>query len=101
MHYLTILRGCTSSGLNLKNCLDLFFYILQDTLWDDALLHIALLTDPIEMSGKRNLTIKALPELCEEDKLRARVTELVAQAVSASAFARDWRNRHIGTETCI
>ena len=80
----------------LNSSAGLFFYILHDTLWDDALLHIARLTDPVEMRGKRNLTIKALPELCGEPKLRARVIDLVEHAISASAFARDWRNRRIG-----
>ena len=48
------------------------------------------------MAGKSNLTIRALPELCDEPALRSRVTELVDAALEATKFARDWRNRHIG-----
>lgn len=73
-----------------------FFRILQDTLWEDALLHLARLTDPADMGGKHNLTIRALPELCEDPTLRSTVTQLVDEALAATAFARDWRNRHIG-----
>lgn len=80
----------------LNSAAGLFFRILQDTLWDDALLHICRLTDRAEVAGKANLTILVLPELCEDPALRARVSELVDNAVAATAFARDWRNRRIG-----
>jgi hypothetical protein len=73
-----------------------FFRILQDTLWEDALLHLCRLTDPAVMGDKRNLSVDALPALCEDVTLKAEVTELVAKARAATSFARDWRNRRIG-----
>lgn len=80
----------------LNTAAGLFFRILQDTLWEDTLLHISRLTDSPDVGGKRNLTVRALPELCEDQVIRERVSKLVNQAVSASQFARDWRNRRIG-----
>src|SRR5213594_2144410 len=49
-----------------------FFRIVQDTLWENTLLHLARLTDPAVVAGKSNLTIRALPELCDEPALRSR-----------------------------
>lgn len=80
----------------LNSAAGLFFRILQDTLWEDALLNLARLTDPPEIRGKHNLTIRALPELCDDPALRLTVSQLVDEALAATAFARDWRNRHIG-----
>jgi hypothetical protein len=80
----------------LNSAAGLFFRILQDTLWEDALLHLARLTDPPKTRGKHNLTIRALPELCDDPALRLRVSRLVDDTLAATAFARDWRNRHIG-----
>lgn len=74
----------------------LFFRIFQDTMWEDALLHLCRLTDPAVMGRKQNLSITVLPELCPNDILRNAVKTLVEKAVVATSFARDWRNRHIG-----
>ncbi len=71
-----------------------FFRIVQDTLWEDTLLHLARLTDSADTGGKPNLTIKRLAVLVE-DALRDDVTGLVETAADKTAFARDWRNRHI------
>lgn len=91
------LFGTSPERIDLLNsAAALFFRILQDTLWEDALLHLARLTDPADMGGKHNLTIRALPELCEDPTLRSKVSQLVDEALTATAFARDWRNRHIG-----
>ena len=63
-----------------------------------SLLHLARLTDPQQSSGKldkSNLTVVALPTLIGDDKLKADVTKLVEEATKATAFCRDWRNRHI------
>jgi hypothetical protein len=79
----------------LKAAADLFFGILDRTLWDDVLLHLCRLTDPASMGGKDNLTIQALPDLCDDPILRREVGGLVVEAVAKTAFARDWRNRRI------
>jgi hypothetical protein len=80
----------------LNSAAGLFFRILQDTLWEDTLLHLARLTDRAEMGDKRNLSIRGIPELCDDPALRSKLSQLVDAAVAATEFARDWRNRHIG-----
>lgn len=73
-----------------------FFRMIQDALWDVALLHLARITDPA-FSGKDkpNLSIQALPSLVSDPKLNAEVQNAVGIALSATNFARDWRNRLI------
>jgi hypothetical protein len=71
-----------------------FFRIIQDTLWEDVLLHISRLTDPPRSIGKDNLTLHRLPALVDQE-LSSDIENLVKKAQTACAFARDWRNRHI------
>jgi hypothetical protein len=76
-----------------------FFRLLQDRLWEMTLLHLARLTDPQKSMGKddkTNLSIKALPDLITDAKLKEQVAKLVDEAVKSTEFARDWRNRLIG-----
>ena len=72
-----------------------FFRIVQDSLWEDCLLHIARLTDPPKSAGKENLSIRRLPDLIEEDVLKRKVAELVEISIDKAEFCRDWRNRRI------
>jgi hypothetical protein len=91
------LFGTSPERIDLLNsAAGFFFRILQDTLWEDTLLRIARLTDSPDVGGKRNLTIRALSELCDDPFLRSTVSHLVDEALAAAAFARDWRNRVIG-----
>jgi len=90
------LYGTSPERIDLLNsAAGLFFRILQDALWEDALLHLCRLTDPAVMGKKQNLSIQVLPVLFTDAPLREAVRTLVEQAVSATLFARDWRNRHI------
>ena len=68
---------------------------MQDSLLEDALLHIARLTDPPKSAGKENLTIRKLPYHIEEETLTEKVSKLIDVAVEKAEFCRDWRNRHI------
>lgn len=72
-----------------------FFGIVQDSLWEGTILHIARLTDPPKSVGKENLTIQKLPLLIRNEKAKENVSRLVASAVENTNFCRDWRNRHI------
>ena len=74
-----------------------FFHILQEELWELALLRISRLTNPPKTgrAGRQNLTIQALPALISDATLKAQVTQLVADVVAETAFCRDWRNRRI------
>jgi hypothetical protein len=75
-----------------------FFRLIQDRLWETTLLHLARLTDPPKSPGndKTNLSIKGLPDLITDGKLKEQVSKLVDEAVKSTEFARDWRNRLIG-----
>lgn len=86
------LFGKKPSRVDLLNkAAPLFFRVVQDTLWDDILLHIAKLTDPPKSAGKPNLTIRRLPELVGNQELDS----LVEKALEATEFCRDWRHRRI------
>lgn len=72
-----------------------FFKIVQDSLWDDILLHIARLTDPEKSMGKENLSIKKLPSSISDDTLKGKISELIGVADAKTDFCRDRRNRRI------
>lgn len=72
-----------------------FTHMLQEELWEIRLLHLARLTDPPMTGNKANLTLQGLPALIDDNAVKASVTALIATAVDATAFARDWRNRRI------
>ena len=69
-----------------------FWWNVQTVMWEDVLLHICRLTDP----PKKRLTVKQLPNLCPDDeRVREELEKRIADAVHATRFARDWRNRRI------
>lgn len=71
-----------------------FFRVVQDSLWEDILLHLARFVDSPKSAGKDNLTLLRLPALVAPDLQRA-LGELLDVCVERCAFARDWRMRHI------
>lgn len=90
------LFGTKPSRIELLNeAAPLFFRIVQDSLWEDTILHIARLTDPPKSVGKDNLTIQAIPNLVNDPNNAQAISNLIQIAVQASDFCRDWRNRHI------
>ncbi len=72
-----------------------FFRVVQDTLWEDVLLHIARLTDKAATSGKANLSVLRLPNLIDDAPLKSRLDELNMAVMASTEFCRDWRNRRI------
>ena len=74
-----------------------FLRDIQHILWDDLMLRVTRLTDPIGSVGKSNLTVQRLPDFCkdEEAEFHEEVSERADRAVGAAKFARDWRNRRI------
>jgi hypothetical protein len=75
-----------------------FFRMVQDSMWETIVLHIARLTDPSQSPGGKdrlNLTLHNLPDLISDAKLKAEVVDLCKVATDSTGFARDWRNRHI------
>ena len=90
------LFGTRASRIELMNeAAPMFFRIVQDSLFEDILIHITRLTDPPKSCGKENLTICRIPSLLSDQQARANVKELIDVASQKAAFCRDWRNRHI------
>lgn len=79
----------------INNAAPLFFRIVQDSLFEDTLIHIARLTDPPKSVGKPNLTIRRLPDLVIYEELKENIVGLIEIALKKADFCRDWRNRHI------
>jgi len=72
-----------------------FFRGIQDSLWEDILLHLARLTDSHRSMGKENLSIRRLPLMPALRGMSRPIEPLVAAALDATEFARDWRNRKL------
>ena len=72
-----------------------FFYVIQRTMWEDLVLHVARLSDPPRSMGKDNLTLLRLADAITDPTLAQDVRALVEIAKSQSSFARDWRNRRL------
>ena len=72
-----------------------FFRTVQDSLWEDVLLHLARLTDSPQSMGKDNLSVRRLPDLQALKTSAVPVGNLVASALLATEFARDWRKRKL------
>jgi hypothetical protein len=82
----------------LNDAAPFFFRMIQDGLWEMSVLHLARLTDAPVSRGRNertNLTIRSLPNLIAEPEFKATVARLINEAIAATDFCRDWRNRHI------
>lgn len=91
-----VLFGTKQSRVELLNAsAPTFFRVVQDTLWENAVLHIARLTDSPKSVGRPNLSIRRLPELISDELTKVKVEELIENALEAAEFCRDWRNRHL------
>lgn len=89
------LFGAGPNRLELLNeTAPVFFWMVENVLWEDLLLHISRLTDPPETCGKLNLTIQNLPRFIDASMKEA-LDKLIAMALEKTAFARDWRNRRL------
>lgn len=89
------LFGTTPERIDLLNrAAGGFFSLLQDSLWEDVLLHLARLVDRPTIAGKANLSLHRLPGMVAPD-LRPSLEALVENCVASCAFARDWRMRHL------
>ena len=86
------LFGTKSERVDLLNrAAPAFFARLQDTLFDDALLHLSRLTD----RRRGTLSMVRLVSLVPDGPLKARLTPLLAELDRKVAFCRGWRNRRI------
>lgn len=93
--YIT-LYGTESSRIDLMNKVaPLFFRVVQDSLFEGTLLHIARLTDPPKSAGKENLTVRRILPLVSDQRLSGVLKSKIEVAVQKSEFCRGWRNRLI------
>lgn len=72
-----------------------FFYIVQQLLYENAMLQLCRLTDPPETFGRENLSIMRLAELISDLTMREYVQDKATQLRKSCEFARDWRNRRL------
>jgi len=75
-----------------------FFFIIQEVLHDDVLMHIARLVDP-ENSGKNkeNLSLLQLASVVKihTPQISAEIESLVKQAKDKARFVEDWRHHRL------
>lgn len=72
-----------------------FFFVVQQTFRDGILMGIARLTDPKVTMGKKNLTLKAIPDYLPDTELRGRIDLKLKDLDLMTRFCRDWRNRKL------
>ncbi|MDP9120057.1 MAG: hypothetical protein M3O15_01620 [Acidobacteriota bacterium] len=93
--YLVLFGTRESRVILLNRASPEFALMLQNTLFESVVLNITRLTDSPQMGKKENLSVQRLAELVSNPETKAAVGERVDEAISASRFCRDWRNRHI------
>jgi len=71
-----------------------FFRIVQDTVWEGILLHIARLVDRPETFGHPNLTLQRLPGLVDS-AIKTKTEQLLKHCLDKAQFAVDWRHRRL------
>jgi len=73
----------------------LFFGIIQRTLWFETILGVTRISGPETTGKKQNLSVRRLPPLIADAAVRVDAERMLVDVVDSSAFAMDWRNRHI------
>jgi len=69
--------------------------LIQDSLWDDVLLHICSLTDPPGTSARENLTIEKFPALVQDTPIANKVEALLEDVRTRTKPLRVLRNKRI------
>ncbi|MET0164195.1 MAG: hypothetical protein ABW318_04235 [Vicinamibacterales bacterium] len=72
-----------------------FVRLLQDSLFEDVVLHLARLTDSPATGRKENLSFRRLPDAILDAGTKKRVGGALEVTRTSTAFCRDWRNRRI------
>src|ERR1019366_14516 len=74
-----------------------FFYLLEQLLFQDAMLQLCRLTDrarsPVKGGPAENLTVQMLAEAIADPTLKAAVASAAGQAREKCEFARQWRDK--------
>ena len=80
------------------------FQIVEDTMWDDLILHVSRLIGPTKSMGKENLTVRRIPELIQDLGLKDEIQSLVDSCQAHCTFVSDHRNKrlaHYDLETAV
>lgn len=72
-----------------------FFYIIQEALNDDVQLRLSKLMDPSEISGHRNMSLKALLEAIDDQSLRPTMELILLELEEITKSIRIRRNKEI------
>jgi hypothetical protein len=71
-----------------------FFFVVQRAIADNTILSIARLTGQPK-AGQANLTIRRLPKLISNRRVRKTVSELIAAGEKSWELATMWRDEHL------
>jgi hypothetical protein len=77
----------------LNKAAPLFFYYVQETMFDDTILHIARLTEREELSGQKNLTIQGLKDRVVKGEIESVVEKLTEEAKDKAGICKKIRNK--------
>jgi hypothetical protein len=72
-----------------------FFWLLQNSWWEESLLSVTRLLAPKSSLGQPNLTFQRLSGFVDDATLKATVETRVVALVVQAAFAKEWRNKRI------
>lgn len=103
-HEYATLFGNRSNFELLQRTAGYLFQIINDTMWDDLILHLSRLVGPTRSMGKENLTIRRMPELIQDPALKSEIERLIESCRSNCIFVTDHRNKrlaHHDLETAI
>lgn len=94
-HEYSVLFGDKANFELLNRSAGYLFLIIQDTMWDDLLLHISRLVGQKSTFGKANLTIQRIPDLIQDGNLQGRIAPLVSACIAHCIFVADHRNKRL------
>ncbi len=76
----------------MNNTAPSFFSMIQKILWENIISGIARITGQQETEGENNMTITAVPELINDQKLKESVEIQIKTILGKTNFCRDRRN---------
>jgi len=87
------LYGIEESRIKImNNTAPSFFSMIQKILWENIISGIARITGRQETEGENNMTITAVPELINDQKLKESVEIKIKTILEKTNFCRDRRN---------
>jgi hypothetical protein len=97
------LFGGSVDGLELLNgTAPLFFRVVQEALWNDIGGHLRALSADRAAGSVPKMSVREIPDLIRDEKLRAEVELLVARAIRATEFVHHAPTRRkVGTDLAV